>query len=848
INPKLPRELNAVLAVALDSDPRRRYASAELLADDLRRIRQHKPILASPPGRPRRALRWVQRNPRISTVLVGLVALLTLVGNLYLKAEQRGVERLVESMTRVAIENAPARPGFAYAVASEAHRLAPHAQATNDALLRVLLEFRDHRAIGKMPKEAFDWEGAVAAGAEGTQLRVFDTDSWELAFSLEAGAPVARLDLSPDGTRLLVGDDAGRITLWDLGSRRSVSEYTPSDAPITLLVAHWATGRAFSGDSDGRLYLWSLQGSEAPVLLHEYPATVSVHSALSNDGTRLATFSWHADESADAVAHVWDTSNGHLLHSLAGHAAPLRSADFSDDTARLATGSEDGSARVWDLERGETLASLGHPGQVLDVDFGADGQLATACDPGDLAVESGQSAFVWDWQADPRKPRLTLSQSGGRSTYAIAFDPDGDRLATANLNSNVTLWDAASGEQLDHCQLGHFATDLRWGADERELVISSSYQQLVWSLQRRPPCPLVGHDGTVLSARFSPDGSRALTASADGTAKVWDVARTRCLFTLPHGAPVRVAEYSPDGRAVLTGGDDGQARIWSQEGQQMLRLGPHAGGVTHGRFLDAGHVVTASDMGELRLWDLNGTLLRDWTGHTGPIQQIRVGPQGRRVASAGSDRSVRLWSPEQPTPIFVSETWDREKAHRSETRVFDLAFGPDGQSLFSANQDATIRRMGLVQGEIETLVREGPLGGVAWLPDGRPIASEKWRGAVMHWPDGWNRPAIIHRVHTSSIRHLAVASQGFVLTCSSDGTGFLLRLEGQQLVPHMRLTGHDGQLTQGAFSPDGQLVITASLDGTARLWPVHPAQSGLTPRALAPDERALLGLDGGATR
>ena len=843
LNRALPRELDAVLAVALERDAHRRYATAEHFAEDLHRVATRQPIRAAPPGALRRSVRWVQRNPVVSVALVVLSALLTLVGGLLVNAEQLGDDRLAELLAREAIEHASANPSYAFAVATEAHRRAPDTLSSNNALLSAIFHHRKTLDISRLTEASLDWERERLVTAADGQILLRDTRTWEQTTSLPYDGEILRLDLSPDGKRLLAGDDSGHVTLWDLDTGLVVSRWSLGRSAISLLVGAWDAGRVFAGDQAGRLLTWTFGDDVDGVTeLHAYSTRLSRKGKLDHEGARLVSFSsMYSSIPADTVAHVWDTRSGRLLQTFAGHAEPIIDAAFSPDGAWLATASKDGTARVWDARSGACLAALVHPAKVLGVSFGKDGEtLATCCDPGDLAVESGESAFVWNWRTDSDQPTLVLHQQGGRATYSIAHDAVGARVAALSLAGSATVWDARTGEELDRCRTAQVLTDIRWSPDGEYIAMTQKVLGYVWGLERSPPRPLTGHRGPVLQARFSPDGARALTASADGTARIWDVARGVCLATLAHGEVVRCAGFSSDGRAALTGGDDGDAALW-RAGERVATLGPHAGGVTHVRFLDDGRCVTATDAGELRLWDGQGRPLRRWSGHDAAIEQLRIAPGGGSLATAGADRSVRLWSPDQDEPTLVSADWIPARTDTSETRVFDLVYSEDGRSLITASQDRHVRRIAIPDGALLSLTADVNLGHMAPIAGGLYAVSSKWNGSVLVLsPELETRSALWP--HTSLITHLAVSSEGLVLTTSGDGTGFLMRVEDGVLVPHMQLVGHDGYVTWGEFSPDGRLAITASRDGTARLWPVHPADTELVPRELTQMEREKVGL------
>jgi hypothetical protein len=115
-----------------------------------------------------------------------------------------------------------------------------------------------------------------------------------------------------------------------------------------------------------------------------------------------------------------------------------------------------------------------------------------------------------------------------------------------------------------------------------------------------------GHAGTVLSAAFSPDGSRVVTASQDHTARTWDARTGAEILTLRgHAGGVNSAAFSPDGSRVLTASDDNTAKVWdARTGAEVLTLKGHTGAVTAAAFSpDGSRLVTASEDGTAKVWD-----------------------------------------------------------------------------------------------------------------------------------------------------------------------------------------------------------------------------------------------------
>src|SRR5205814_1886503 len=116
---------------------------------------------------------------------------------------------------------------------------------------------------------------------------------------------------------------------------------------------------------------------------------------------------------------------------------------------------------------------------------------------------------------------------------------------------------------------------------------------------------LRGHEGTVFSAAFSPDGRRIVTASDDKTVRIWDAGAAREITVLRgHQDIVRCAAFSQDGSRIVTASDDGTARIWDAD--------------------------TAREIAVLR-------------GHEGHVISAAFSPDGRRIVTASGDNTARIW-------------------------------------------------------------------------------------------------------------------------------------------------------------------------------------------------------------
>ena len=667
----------------------------------------------------------------------------------------------------------------------------------------------------------------LLSGGWGGAVKLWDVQTGREIRTLSGHKAAPSLAFAPDGLHAVsfeLGADGGIIRLWDLQNGQAIYTITKKGLdlvmpPITFLsqgkyfmisdklhpkVHLWetTTGREMGGldlkDSrtemivspDGRFALTQEPGemrvmgyvSKPAVLwnllngrvINEFKKNVSrFNSAFMPDGSRVLSYNDHRLE-------LWDAATGRVLWSVkGGHTGSIDLVSIADNGSVALTASrDDGTVRVWEVASGRTVKVIAVPRGFRLNRLSPDGRKIIFADGDGVNINLSKTVKVFDTMTGHEIKEL---RRGNENNFEnISFTPDGHGLLLMRLDGRVTLWNIAADREVQRFEgSGQTVTRVNFAPQGNLAAIVGRKDVSIWDMvSAKRVMVLKGHGQDVSATAFSPVTGTLVTGSLDATLRFWDLKTGKEKLSVPgHAGGVLSVAYSADGRYLVSAGNDALVKLWNGSTGALLKtFTGHLqgkGSDIHGAFTgvydarfspDGKTVASAGTDGAAKLWNVaTGKEIKSLRGHDGNVTSVAFSPDGRFLASGGRDGTVRLWDVKSGKAL---RTLDNPHSDRS---VSFVGYSPDGKYIFARGQDEIVRLWSADDGReikqfsgMRTLTRMiGTMNSTSVSPDSRYLLTNDGPGAISRIWDISTGRELVRFISFTDGEWVAITPEGY---------------------------------------------------------------------------------------
>lgn len=517
-----------------------------------------------------------------------------------------------------------------------------------------------------------------------------------------------------------------------------------------------------------------------------------------------------ASASADETIKIWHSKTGLLLHTLIGHQNEVMDIDFSATGDTLVSCSKDKEVKLWDVITGKVIASYhGHQFDVNSVDLSPDGKQILSAGFDNVRLWDIDNTSQPKWQHQLREP-----------VFAVRFLPDGKRFATGSADRLIKIWNIDDLSAPEKSLSGHNAPirSIRFNNDGTLMAsYSLDSESILWDLSSDSQKKI--NAGYTQQIALSSDGKFLAVGGEDEI--TIEIKNTETLETEiildDHFDAVICVDFSGTSQQLVSGSIDGEIKIWNINDSRVLRnLTGVVQSVTGCKILaNENQIITSNNDNYVRFWNMvDGSTPEVVATDIGSIFSIAVSPDGKYVAAGGEGFEGNTIS------IIEYETLEHRIIQGHMGIVTSVEFSYDSQHIISAASD-TVKIFDVKSGkEISkfTADNDNYISSIASHPYEDIVAIGDYEKNIYLWDISKNQQVFSISLHDKKISALKFSITGDTLiSASEDGSIRLWDSKSGMLLKKIDDAENGQPVLTLAVSPDGQTLASGGYDNTIYL-------------------------------
>ncbi|NET13744.1 MAG: WD40 repeat domain-containing protein, partial [Okeania sp. SIO1H6] len=665
--------------------------------------------------------------------------------------------------------------------------------------------------------------------------KLWNIDKGEIALQKNTGS-VKNISVSSDGKRVAAISNNKFIQLWN-----------SKGFPLQRLEHNEVKKLAFSPDSEilvsvsyNQIKLWTNKGKLIAELDGDYQQLRDIIFSLDSQVVTVIN-----DDKVNFFSR-----NGQLINSFDGDNKKIEKIILSPDKQIIATKSYN-QVKLWNLN-GKLIKDLGgHYQKVEKVIFSPDSQIIASI---------GDDNFAKIWRINGNYIRKLEHIDKVRS---LDFSRDSKKIITLSYNyqrqenSAIKLW-KSDGTPIKPYQIYDYGiNNINLHPDGNFIVSTSSNVVKLWDSDGKLITILKGHYGEINDVKFSPDGEIIATASNDRTIKLWSSKDGSQIKTLQgHKYPVKEIIFSLDGNILASIGNDNDINgeetviFWDKKGNYLKAFqGKEVS------FEDEDNTITSISEGykcdtlifwqldgknlktpiesefceefsgilgyssdrktiawgkteyPLKLWSIDGQLIRTFKGHSAWVNSTSFSPDGTKIVSGSDDKTIKIWQRDGQLIRTIQE----------DDEVNTVTFSPDGEHILSGSDDETLKVWSL-DGKLIDIFKDHTdiVSKATFSPDGKMIASVSNNDTVILWDIEKKKRKKRIKNDNESVESISFSPKGNILAIEHDYGKVTLHLLNGIFTKKTQLYTTNSFLGE-KFSPDGKAIAVQNQSGVLLL-------------------------------